>query len=396
MQDRIQSGIFKGISKTVLVLGVASFLTDASSEMIFAVLPFFYLSLGVAPAAVGLIEGIAESTASLLKVYSGWYSDRIGKRKVFVTGGYGFSAFSKLLFAFAATWTQVLFVRFLDRVGKGLRTSPRDALIADSTDKQVYGKAFGFHRTMDTAGAVLGVLIALALISFLSYREIFLAAAIPAFLAVIVVIFFVKEIVAQPKKVSFVLTFNSSTREFKIFLAIATIFALANFSYVFFMLKAKALGVPDSQVIMLYLLFNIAYAVLAMPAGMLSDKMSRKTVIMLGYTTFAIVCAGFFFATALIQVIALFALYGLYFALMEGVQKAYVADLVPAEVRGTSFGIFNTVLGLAALPASLIAGTLWQYLGVSATFAYGAALSFFAALLLALLLNKRKERAYSI
>ncbi len=387
--DRIASGMFSGMGRNVLVLGVASFLTDLSSEMIFAVLPLFYLSLGVAPAAVGLIEGIAESTASLLKVYSGWHSDKIGKRKIFVTGGYGFSAASKLLFAFATTWVQVLFVRFLDRVGKGLRTSPRDALIADSTDKQVYGKAFGFHRTMDTAGAVLGVLLALWLISFLSYREIFLAAAIPAFLAVAVIIFFVKEIASQPRKISFVLTFNSSTREFKLFLAIATLFALANFSYVFFMLKAKAIGVSDAQAIMLYLLFNLAYAALAMPAGVLSDRMSRKNVITLGYLTFAFVCAGFFFARSLLQVSVLFAAYGLYYALMEGVQKAYVADLVAPETRGTSYGIFNTAFGLAALPASFFAGLAWQYFGTEAAFAYGAVLSLAAALLLAMLLPRR-------
>lgn len=394
-EDRMKNGIFAGMGRNVLILGIASFFTDVSSEMIFAVLPFFYLSLGVAPAAVGLIEGIAESTASLLKVYSGWYSDKIGKRKVFITGGYGFSALSKLLFALAATWTQVLAVRFLDRVGKGLRTSPRDALIADSTDKEVYGKSFGFHRAMDTAGAVAGVLSALALVSFLSYREIFLTAAIPAFLAVAIIIFFVKEITKEPKKVSFMLTFNSSTREFKLFLAIAALFALANFSYVFFMWKAKELGVPDAQVIMLYLLFNLAYALLAMPAGMLSDRLLRKHIITLGYLLFSMVCLGFLLANTLLHVIILFAVYGLYYALMEGVQKAYVADLVPAEVRGTSYGIFNTTLGLAMLPASFIAGLLWQYLGAGATFVYGAVLSFSAALLLALLLNKRVAEYYT-
>lgn len=381
-QNRIQSGIFKGMSTTVLVLGAASFLADVTSEMIFAVLPFFYLGLGIAPAAVGLIEGIAESTASLLKVYSGRYSDRIGRRKVFITSGYGLSAISKILFALATTWPHVLFIRFFDRVGKGLRTSPRDALIADSTDAEFYGKSFGFHRAMDTSGAVLGIAVAFSLVAYFSYRQIFLIAAIPAFLSVLLIIFFVREIRKEPKAISFRLTFKALSKEFKIFLIIATIFGLANFSYVFLMWKAKEIGIPEQRIILLYLLFNVIYAISAMPAGMLSDRLPRKHIIALGYALFGFTCTGFMLAKTTLHVLLFFALYGIYYAFMEGIQKAYVADLVPAEARGTAFGVFHTVLGIAALPASLIAGALWQYLGASATFLYGAALAFLAAVLL--------------
>ncbi|MBI5253841.1 MAG: MFS transporter [Euryarchaeota archaeon] len=370
------------MSTTVLVLGAASFLADVSSEMIFAVLPFFYLSLGIVPAAVGLIEGIAESTASLLKVYSGWYSDKVGRRKIFVTGGYGLSAASKVFFALAATWLQVLAVRFVDRVGKGLRTSPRDALIADSTDAEFYGKSFGFHRAMDTSGAVLGIAVAFSLVAYFSYRRIFLIAAIPAFLSVLLIIFFVREIRKEPKAISFRLTFKALSREFKIFLLIATIFGLANFSYVFLMWKAKEIGIPEQKIIIFYLLFSVIYATFAMPAGMLSDRIQRKHTIALGYALFGFTCTGFMLAKTMPHVLLFFALYGIYYAFMEGIQKAYVADLVPAEARGTAFGIFHTILGIAALPASLIAGALWQYLGASATFLYGAVLAFLAAVLL--------------
>lgn len=370
------------MSTTVLVLGAASFLADVTSEMIFAVLPFFYLGLGIAPAAVGFIEGIAESTASLLKVYSGRYSDRIGRRKVFITSGYGLSAISKIFFALATTWPHVLFIRFFDRVGKGLRTSPRDALIADSTDAEFYGKSFGFHRAMDTSGAVLGIAVAFSLVAYFSYRQIFLVAAIPAFLSVLLIIFFVREIRKEPKAISFRLTFKALSKEFKIFLIIATIFGLANFSYVFLMWKAKEIGIPEQRIILLYLLFNVIYAISAMPAGMLSDRLPRKHVIALGYALFGLTCVGFMLSKTMLQILLFFALYGIYYAFMEGIQKAYVADLVPAEARGTAFGVFHTILGIAALPASLIAGALWQYLGASATFLYGAALAFLAAVLL--------------
>lgn len=383
------AGIMRGISATVLVLGFSSFLTDVSSEMIFAVLPFFYLSIGAAPGAVGLIEGIAEGTTSLLKVYSGWYSDRVGRRKVFITGGYGLSAISKIFFAVAASWWHVLIVRAVDRAGKGLRTPSRDALIADATEPKFYGKSFGFHKAMDTAGAVTGVAIAFVLVSYFTYRQIFLVAVAPAILSVFLIIFFIKEARKKSSSTSFKLTFMAMDRNFKVFLLIATVFALANFSYVFLMWKATAVVPSDKSVILLYLLFNVFYAVSAMPAGMLSDRISKRHVIAFGYSLFGLTCVGFLLANTAIYLAFLFALYGIYYAFMEGVQKAYVAELVSSEARGTAFGIFNTVIGLAAIPASFIAGVLWQYVSSAATFIYGFGMSSLAVLLFLILMREK-------
>ncbi|MFH1774735.1 MAG: MFS transporter, partial [Methanobacteriota archaeon] len=257
-----------------------------------------------------------------------------------------------------------------------------DALIADSTDAEFYGKSFGVHRAMDTAGAALGVVVAFSLVAYFSYRQIFLIAALPAFLSALLIISFVKEIRKEPSSISLGLTFTALSRKFKIFLLIATIFTLANFSYVFLMWKAKEIGIPEQRIILFYLLFNVVYAIFAMPAGMLSDRLPRKHIITLGYALFGFTCIGFMFAKTTLHILLFFALYGIYYAFMEGTQKAYIAGLVPAEARGTAFGVFHTILGIAALPASLIAGALWQYLGASATFLYGALLAFLAAVLL--------------
>ncbi len=364
-----------------MLLGVVSFFTDLSSEMILPLLPLFLLSMGASVSAIGLIEGIAESTASLLKVYSGWYSDKIGRRKVFISSGYALSAVAKVFFAVAAVWHQVLAIRLVERIGKGLRTSPRDALIADSTDVKSYGKAFGFHRAMDTSGAILGVLLALILVSYFTYRQIFLIAVIPAAVSVIFVLM-VKEKRGKMQTVSLTLSIKNLDRKYKLFLVAATIFALANFSYAFLILKAKDVGISDRSVIALYLLFNIVYTFLAVPAGVISDKISRKRVIVAGYLFFGAMCAGFVFASTLLHVVVLFAIYGVYYAIIEGVQKAYIADLVGPDARGTAYGAFHTATGLAAFPASLIAGLLWQYVGPSATFVYGMLLAALAASIL--------------
>ncbi len=370
-----------GLPLNVVLLGLVSFFTDMSSEIILPLLPLFLLSMGASVSAIGLIEGIAESSASLLKVYSGWYSDKIGKRKVFVSSGYALSAVAKLFFALAIVWHHVLAIRFVERIGKGLRTSPRDALIADSTDAKSYGKAFGFHRAMDTSGAIFGVLLALVLVSYFTYRQIFIIAFIPAAIYVIFVLK-VKEKRKMVRSVSQTLGIKNLDRRYKLFLVAATIFALANFSYVFLILMAKDIGISDRGVISLYLLFNIVYTFLAMPAGVISDKIPRKQVIVAGYMIFGAMCAGFVFASTPLHMVVLFGIYGVYYAIIEGVQKAYIADLVDADARGTAYGAFHTVVGLAAFPASLIAGLLWQYIGPFATFAYGALLALLAASIL--------------
>jgi MFS family permease len=369
------------LSRNVLILGVVSFFTDVSSEMILILLPLFYLTLGAGGAAIGLIEGLAESVSSLMKVFSGWYSDKIGRKKIFVGSGYCLSAVTKIFFAIATTWPQVLVIRFTERLGKGLRTSPRDALIAASTDEKTYGRAFGFHRAMDTAGAIGGVLLALILIGYLTYRQIFLLAVIPAAISVVFVLF-VEEKKGKTRESKLQVKLTSKYRHLML---VVTIFGLANFSYAFLVLRANSLGASDKMVISLYLFYNIIYAAAAIPVGELADMFSRKAIVVFGYLLFASMCLGFAMTSDLFYVAFLFALYGVYQAVMEGVHKAYIAELVEEDVRGTAYGIFHTIIGLTALPASFIAGLLWQYVSPATAFIYGSSMASLAAALLILL-----------
>jgi len=379
---------FKGLSRNVLVLGTVSFLTDVSSEMILPLLPIFLVSvLGASPALLGLIEGIADSTASMLKVLSGWYSDRMGKRKGFVTAGYSLSTFSKALYAFATSGVHVLLIRFADRVGKGIRTSPRDAIIADSAPHETRGRAFGLHRSMDTAGAILGPLFALALFPTLGFRGVFLLAALPASIAVLIILLFLRERASPGGERGLGITLGGLDARLKLFLGVSALFALGNFSYAFFVLRAHELGFSTSGVVSFYLLFNIVYAFAAMPAGALSDILGRKEMLVLGYLFFCTTCLGFAIASTLMPLLLLFALYGIFMAIYEPVQRAYVSDLSLAESRATALGAYHTAIGLAALPASVIAGLLWNSLGAQAAFLYGSAIALLSALLLVALIR---------
>lgn len=346
-----ESGLFAGITRNIIVMGIASFLTDVSSEMIYPILPIFLANvLGVPKSVIGLIEGVAESTASLLKVFSGWLSDKLGKRKSLVLSGYSISNLSKPFLAFTTSWTQVFAIRFADRFGKGVRGAPRDALIADSTPKSLRGKAFGFHRAVDTAGAVTGPFLAFLILSIFprNYRSIFLISAIPGTLAVLILLFFLKERARKnsPEERP-TITFTSLSKEFKTFTIICTIFALGNSSDAFLLLRAQSLGVAVALVPIVYLLFNLIYSILAMPLGMLSDRISRKKVIVGGYLLFALIYLGFAFAKSSFYVWLLFPFYGVYYASTEGVQRAFVVDLVPAGLRGTAIGTFNAQIGRA-------------------------------------------------
>jgi MFS family permease len=386
MKRRLLSGI--GIN--ILLLGVVSLLTDVSSEMMMPILPMFITALGGTAFVVGLIGGLGDSIASILKVFSGYWSDRYGRRKPFVFSGYLVSAVSKLLLGLSTMWQHVLILRSTERVGKGVRDAPRDAIIADSSLNEVRGKAFGIHQAMDTTGAIGGSLLAFVLFWLLGlqFKTIILACAVIAFFALIP-FYWVKEVRREPQKTSLGISFRTLPKDLKWFVLIASVFALGNFTYMFFILRAQdsfsgvfserlAVGIP----ILLYVLYNVVYALFSIPAGMLSDRVGRGRVLLLGYSLFGLTSLGFAFFHSLTSFIILFALYGLVYALVEGTERALVSDLAPEEIRGTALGTFHTCIGLVALPAGLIAGALWEYITPGATFVYGGILGLTAAVLL--------------
>ncbi len=402
--------IIKGIKKNVFVLGIVSFFTDISSEMLYPIIPMFLTAvLGAPMSIVGIIEGVAESTASILKVVSGWLSDKSGKRKPYVIFGYSLSTIAKPLLALAFTWHFVLAARFLDRFGKGIRTSARDALIADSTDPQFRGKAFGFHRSLDTVGAVIGPLVALLLLYYLDgqYRLIFLIAFIPALISVILLIMFVSEKKGEAKE-SMQFKLSDFSREFKLFLFISVVFAIGNSSNAFLILRSKNIfedfgGIPAfvtstfgsigivAVVVLTYVVYNITYTLASMPAGVLSDKIGRRNVMVGGFLIFSLVYLGFAVANAGYLVWILFAVYGFYMAMTDGVSKAFVVDMVPAEKRGTAIGLYYTATGLMALVASIIAGLLWDIMGAYSPFIFGSAAALVAAVMMVLFLPERNR-----
>ncbi|MCW4043163.1 MAG: MFS transporter [Candidatus Bathyarchaeota archaeon] len=389
-----------GLTLNVLVLGATSLLTDISSEMVFTLLPFFMVNvLSIEMAFVGLIEGAAEATSSLLKVFSGWFSDKTRKRKPLVVLGYSLSAFVKPLFALAASVSQVFMIRVLDRIGKGVRTSPRDALIADSIQPDVRGKAYGLHRSMDTIGAVLGPLLAFLLFPIIWYRGVFLVSIIPGLAAVVLLTLLMKEKKREGvvwKGSSFLSDFRSLPRDFKVYVAMVAIFTLGNFSYAFFLLRAGELGVPIMFVPLLYLLFNLVYAISALPIGTLADRIGKKPVILFGYAMFGVTCLGFAFAYSSFHAVILFVAYGVFFAIADTLQRAIVPDLVTAELRGTAFGVLHTTIGVAAFPSSLIAGVLWQIYGATIPFMLAAAVSIASTVLFLLFMPGKKNQSQLI
>ncbi len=373
-----------GIPKNVFILGLVSFFNDIASEMIYPLVPIFLTSILGAPVSiVGLIEGIAESIASILKVISGWMSDRLQKRKPFVVSGYSLSAFSKITFSLAYSWPVVLLARFIDRFGKGTRTSARDALITESSEPAKRGRAFGFHRAMDTMGAVIGPLLAILALRYLNenYRLIFLLSFFPAFIGVILLLFFVQE-----KKKELVSSAGLQFKwrdldpSFKVFLFISFIFALGNSSDAFLILRAKQLGLSVTMVMVLYVLFNFIYAIFSLPAGIISDKIGPKKILLSGFLLFAIIYLLFGMITRNLFLWLLFPFYGIYMALTEGIGKAYISNLVPQEKAGTAFGIYQTTIGVCTFFASWIAGLLWSYVSISAPFIFGSIMAMSAAI----------------
>jgi MFS family permease len=400
--------LLAGVSTNVLVLGLVSLLTDASSEMIYPIMPLFLTTIGATGLVIGLIEGASETTASILKVVSGWYSDKFDKRKPFVTGGYSLSTVMKPFLIWATTPAQVLLIRISERVGKGVRTAPRDALIADSTASDVRGKAYGFHKAMDSTGAVLGPVMALVIILVVVatrdeiFRLIFAIAVIPAVIAVAVILLFVREkerATRAPSKKTFKKGLGELGRPFWLLMAVVVIFYIGEISYAFFILRAEDVDsaffdrlVPSSvtdpdiakmvQAIVLYILFNVVFVLTAIPAGNLSDRLGRRPVIMASFTVFILACAIMALAGHLAILAVGFALFGLYKGTSEGVFKAYVTDVVPPDLKGTALGAFHTSVGLVLLPGGMVAGLLWDSVGHWSTFVYGMAMSLVALAML--------------
>jgi MFS family permease len=383
----------------IWVVTATSFLTDISSEMIVYLIPLFLSNvLGVRTAVIGLIDGIAETTASLLKIYSGALSDKLGKRKGLAVLGYGLSTVAKPFLYFASTWGWVLGVRFADRTGKGIRTAPRDALVAASTEEKSRGLAFGLHRAGDTAGAFLGIGIAALIIwltqtdalllSVETFRMAVLVSIVPAALAVIVLALGAKEVAVAGRGAGVTrLNLRGMDSRFKSFLLVMVIFTLGNSSDSFIVLRAQERGLSVLQTMFMLMTFTAIYTLLSGPLGALSDRIGRRRLIIGGWLAYGLVYLGFAFSQAGWHIWTLFGFYGIYYAATEGTAKALVADLVPDAQRGTAYGLFNAAIGLTALPASVIAGLLWQGLGAwtgfgaSAPFFFGAAMALLAGML---------------
>jgi MFS family permease len=383
----------------VWAVSLTSFLMDVSSEMVINILPLFLANvLGVKTNIIGLIEGIAEAIASILKVFSGWLSDRLKARKWLAVIGYGFSALTKPFFYFATTWEAVAAARWADRVGKGIRTAPRDALVADSIDERHRGLAFGFHRAADTAGAMLGLLIALGIVWAVQrgavalgedvFRNIVLVSIVPAVLAVLSLAFLARDVPVVGQRAAPKFAFRALGKPFVVFMLIVGLFDLGNSSDAFLVLRAQERGLSVAGILGMLITFNLIYTLISTPAGALSDRIGRRKIIIGGWVAYAAIYLGFGFAQTAWQIWVLYALYGLYYGMAYGTAKALVADLVPVETRGTAYGTYNAILGVLDFPASAIAGVLWQGIGgwqgfgPSAPFIFGGVLALLAALLL--------------
>ena len=393
---------YRGLPPNVLALSLVSLLNDTSSEIIYPLLPaFLALTLGASPFAIGLIEGFAESVASLLKLFSGYLSDKFGTRKLPVFMGYSLAAITRPLLAFVTSWPQVLFVRMSDRVGKGIRGAPRDALIAAGVPAEKRGLAFGFNRAADHLGAVLGPVAAFILLSYLAanpanpaayeYQQVFLYASIPVVLGIFVIVFFVREDTKPVQGVNNRIRF--SLREFdgnfKRFLIVIAVFTLSNSTDAFLLLRAAESGISAAVLPLLWMALHLSKVVSSLIGGDLSDRVGRRTMIFAGWIVYALVYTGFAFVGAAWQVWVLFIVYGVYFGLTEGVEKALVADMVPEEKRGTAYGFYNLAYGITVFPASLLFGLMWNGLGPSAAFLISASVSLLSALLLLLIVKPK-------
>ncbi|HYJ88542.1 MAG TPA: MFS transporter [Pyrinomonadaceae bacterium] len=397
---------YKRLPRNVFAISLVSLLNDISSEIIYPLLPaFLLLTLNASAGVVGIIEGTAESISSLLKLFAGYFSDKRGKRKGFVVWGYALSSFVRPLLAFAGSWYQVFALRLIDRVGKGIRSAPRDAMIADAVTVKERGLAFGLHRAMDHTGATLGPLFGYLLVLWFAgdrvaltagdFTSIFLLASVPALAAVIVVSFFVRESYkpaprpendASPS-LPVKLSLRGFDSNFKGFLVIIAIFTLSNSSDAFLLLRAQSVGLSVKELPLLWAVLHVSKVVSSLYGGHLSDILGRRRLIVSGWILYAAVYGGFAFVSNAISVWILFVVYGVYFGLVEGAEKALVADLVKPEQRGTAYGLYNLAFGITVLPASLLMGFLWDWRGPQTAFLVSAVLGATAAILFRLLVR---------
>jgi len=394
--DRVR---LRDLPRNVWAVSLTSFFMDISSEMVINILPLFLSNvLGVKTDIIGLIEGVAEATASLLKVFSGWLSDRLRARKWLAVAGYGLSTVAKPFFYIANSWGAVAGVRWADRVGKGIRTAPRDALVADSIEERHRGLAFGFHRAADTGGAMLGLLIALLVVwasqrsnltlGRSTFQTVVLISLVPAVLAVLSLAFGARDVSVGEARARPRLGFRGLGRRFAIFMLIVGVFDLGNSSDAFLVLRAQERGLSVLGILGMLATFNAVYTLISTPAGSLSDRVGRRRIIIGGWLVYAAIYLGFGLARVGWQVWALYVVYGVYYGLAYGTAKAMVADLVPEELRGTAYGTYNAVLGIIDFPASLVAGLLWRHVAPSAPFYLGAVLALIAAILMAVVMPK--------
>ena len=382
--------IVKG-TRNIIILGLISCFADISSEMVYPLIPLYLTAIfGATPALVGVIEGIAESVASLLKVFSGYISDRFQHKKAIAFGGYATGLLYKAALLLAGSWGGILFARVIDRFGKGIRTAPRDVMVSESADKDSMGKAFGIHKMLDMAGSAIGILLAFILMKNIGtgtngYKTVFAVSVIPIVIALILFLFVheKKDKRETAHREHFWNNISKLDGRLKLYLAVTFLFTLGNSSNSFLLLRASDIGFDSSTAILLYFIYNVTASVLAIPCGKLSDKIGRKRLLVGGYLTFSFVYFGFAFCNSKPFMVFIFVIYGVYTAMTAGAERAFIAEIAPLHLKGTMLGLHSTLVGIALLPASVIAGFLWDGIGAYAPFIFGGVMSLLSALILA-------------
>jgi len=390
-----KNGSYFGFNRNILFTGLTSFLTDTSVKMVYSVMPMFLMSIGASKTSLALIEGVAESTSALIKAVSGFWSDKTGKNKPFMLIGYGLSALIIPLYTFVISPVQVLVLRFIERFGKGIRAAPRDSLIAGSITEGDSGRSFGLQKAMDNSGAIAGPLIAFTMLSLLpgNYRLIFLFAGIPALLAIFVILFGIREARKSRYELFTIFHFRELSVTYYLVLGIIFIFTLGNSTDALLMVKANEVGVKVALIPLVYLVTSVVSVLASIPVGSLADRIGKEKILITGFLIYAVVYYGFGVTTTTGAIVALFALYGLYSAATDGIQKAFISDMIDRNKKGTGLGIYNALLGITLLPASLIAGLLYDKINSSIPFYFGAATAAISAILMLVYSFRFKKRS---